>query len=75
MKYEIFGDPFPAVTCDLNDGEAMITEGGAMIWMTPNMEMQTSGGGIGKVFSRAFSGENLFQNIFFSPSSATSHPL
>lgn len=64
MKYEIFGDPFPAVTCDLNDGEAMITEGGAMIWMTPNMEMQTSGGGIGKVFSRAFSGENLFQNIY-----------
>ncbi len=66
MKYEILGDPFPAVTCELADGEAMITEGGSMIWMTPNMEMQTSGGGIGKVFSRAFSGETMFQNIYTS---------
>ena len=42
----------------------MITESGSMVWMSPNMEMETSGGGLGKMFSRAFSGENLFQNIY-----------
>ena len=64
MEYQIIGGSFPAVSCKLNDGEAMITEGGSMIWMTPNMEMTTRGGGLGKMFSRAFSGESLFQNIY-----------
>ncbi len=35
-----------------------------MSWMTPNMVMETSGGGIGKVFGRMFSGETLFQNRY-----------
>ena len=64
MQYEIGGGAFPVVTCNLSDGESMITESGAMAWMTPNMEMSTSGGGIGKMFSKAFSGEALFQNIW-----------
>ena len=42
----------------------MITEKGSMVWMTPNMEMETTGGGIGKMFSKAFSGESMFQNIY-----------
>ncbi len=64
MKYELKGGVFPVVVCDLNDGEKMITEKGSMVWMTPNMEMQTSGGGLGKMFSKAFSGESMFQNIY-----------
>lgn len=56
MQYEIGGGAFPVVTCNLSDGESMITESGAMVWMTPNMEMSTSGGGIGKMFSKAFFG-------------------
>lgn len=32
--------------------------------MTPNMEMQTKGGGIGKMFSRALTGESMFQNEY-----------
>ena len=52
------------VVCHLENGEKMITESGSMVWMTPNMQMETSGGGLGKMFSRAFSGENLFQNIY-----------
>ena len=64
MKYELKGGVFPVVICDLNDGEKMITEKGSMVWMTPNMEMQTSGGGLGKMFSKAFSGESMFQNIY-----------
>ena len=64
MKYEIKGGSFPVVICQLENGEQMITERGSMVWMSPNMEMETRGGGLGKMFSRAFSGESMFQNIY-----------
>ena len=64
MKYEIRGGSFPVVVCQLENGESMITERGSMVWMSPNMEMETRGGGLGKMFSRAFSGESMFQNIY-----------
>lgn len=64
MRYEIRGGEFPVVICSLNDGEAMITERGSMVWMSPNMGMETRGGGLGKMFSRAFSGDSMFQNIY-----------
>ena len=65
MKYNIQGEPMPVVICDLESGESMITEKGSMVWMSPNMEMQTSGGGsIGKAFGRMFSGESMFQNFY-----------
>ena len=65
MRYEIQGDTLPVVICYLDGGERMITEKGAMSWMSPNMHMATStNGGIGKVFGRMFSGESMFQNIY-----------
>ena len=64
MKYEIKGGAFPIVVCQLTKGEQMITEKGSMVWMTPNMAMETTGGGVGKMFSKAFSGESMFQNIY-----------
>ena len=65
MTYEIVGTPLPVVTCTLQAGEKMITESGAMSWMSPNMIMETStNGGIGKAFGRMFSGESMFQNIY-----------
>lgn len=64
MKYEIKGDNLPVVVCELNDGETMVTESGAMSWMSPNMEMGTSGGGVGKMFGRLFAGEHMFQNLY-----------
>ena len=64
MRYEITGGAFPVVICHLEDRERMITERGSMVWMSPNMNMETSGGGLGKMFSRAFSGESIFQNIY-----------
>ncbi len=64
MRYEIKGGSFPIVTCYLENGEQMITEKGAMVWQTPNVMMDTKGGGLGKMFSKAFSGESMFQNIF-----------
>lgn len=65
MRYQIQGETLPVVICELEGGEKMITEGGAMSWMSPNMLMETtSNGGIGKAFGRAFSGEKMFQNIY-----------
>ena len=64
MKYEIQGEPTPVVICALESGEPMITEKGSMVWMSPNMEMETSAGGLGRAFGRMFSGESIFQNIY-----------
>ncbi len=64
MTYEIKGIPLPVVECHLEANESVKCESGSMGWMTSNMEMTTSGGGLGKMFSRAFSGESLFQNIY-----------
>ncbi len=65
MRYTIEGGNLPVVICTLSDGEQMLTEKGAMSWMTPNMEMKTSmEGGLGKAFGRAFSGESMFMNTY-----------
>lgn len=64
MKYEIIGEALPVVVCNLNAGESVINESGSMAWMTPNMKMETVGGGAGKMLGRLFSGENLFQNRY-----------
>lgn len=64
MRYSIEGEPLPVVICELENGETMITESGAMSWMSPNMQMETTGGGIGKMFGRALSGESIFLNRY-----------
>ena len=65
MRYTIEGGNLPVAICTLSDGEQMLTEKGAMSWMTPNMEMKTSmEGGLGKAFGRAFSGESMFMNTY-----------
>ncbi|MDE6005168.1 MAG: TIGR00266 family protein [Oscillospiraceae bacterium] len=65
MNYEIQGNPYPVVIVNLANGESVVCQKGAMTWMTPNMVMQTTGGGsIGKMFGRAISGESMFQNVY-----------
>lgn len=64
MRYEIKGEPLPVVIVELDGGESVLCEKGAMSWMTPNMIMDTKTGGIGKMFSKAFSGESIFQNTY-----------
>ena len=64
MRYEIKGGSFPVVICELENGEKMVTEKGAMAWMSPNMQMETTGGGLGRMFSKMFSGESMFQNVY-----------
>ncbi len=62
MQYEIVGNPFPAVVCELQPNETMHCQSDGMSWMTPNMEMETNtGGGLGKLFGRALTGESLFR--------------
>ena len=65
MRYQILGETLPVVVCQLEGGEKMITEGGGMSWMSPNMLMETTtNGGLGKAFGRMFSGEKMFQNVY-----------
>ena len=65
MIYKIEGETLPVVICQLEQGETMTAESGAMSWMSPNMKMETTtNGGIGKAFGRALSGENFFQNRY-----------
>lgn len=65
MNYEIKGGEFPALICTLEQNETMITEGGGMSWMSPNMKMETTtNGGIGKMLGRIVSQESLFQNKY-----------
>ena len=57
MKYEIKGGNFPVVICQVEANSSVRCQKGAMAWMSPNMEMQTKGGGIGKMFGKMLSGE------------------
>ena len=63
-KYEIIGGALPVVVCELSEGESVKTESGSMSWMSPNMKMQTIGGGLKKAFGRMISGESIFQNKY-----------
>ena len=64
MRYEIKGESMPVVICHLEAGEQMITEKGSMVWMSRNIRMETSGGGMGKMFGRMLTGESMFRNTF-----------
>ena len=64
MKYEIIGGNLPVAICKLNVGDEVCCEGGAMSWMDDGIRMHTEGGGLGKMFGRAFSGESMFRNRY-----------
>lgn len=62
MKYEIKGNDMPVVVVTLNKGESLLTERGAMSWMSEGMRMTTNASK--GAFSRLFTGESIFQNVF-----------
>lgn len=64
MQYEIKGENFPVIICKLTQGESVITQGGGMSWMSPNMQMQTHGNSIGKMLGRMVTRESMFQNTY-----------
>ncbi|MDD3164603.1 MAG: TIGR00266 family protein [Oscillospiraceae bacterium] len=65
MRYEIFGQPMPAVTLHLDQGESVYTQSGGMSWMTDRISMDTNmKGGLLKGLGRMFSGESLFMATY-----------
>ncbi len=64
MRYEIKGGNFPVAVCDMEAGESIVCQAGGMAWIRGDIRMETKGGGIGKMFGRAFSGESMFQNRY-----------
>ena len=61
MQYRIEGTTLPVVTVTLSPGQRIYSSAGGMSWMTQDVEMDTNtGGGLGKMFKRALSGESLF---------------
>jgi uncharacterized protein (TIGR00266 family) len=67
MKYEIEGNVLQVLKVDLEPGEEIYSESGAMSWMSGNMEMESFvHGGIGGGLGRMFSGESLV-TVKFSP--------
>lgn len=67
MDYIIQSQPsYSVLEVTVGPGEQLVTEAGAMAWMTPNMKVQTSSrGGILSGLKRAvLSGESFFQNTY-----------
>lgn len=61
LQYRIEGTTLPVVTVTLTPDDRIYSSSGGMSWMTQAVEMDTnSGGGLGKMFKRALSGESIF---------------
>ncbi len=64
MKYTIEGGNLPVLKVMLEAGERIDCEAGAMSWMDDEVEMQTSAGGLGKMFGRMLTNESAFMNSY-----------
>ncbi len=65
IDYEIFGDDMQMVEIELDRGEGVRAEAGAMMYMEEGIEMQTSaGGGLFGGFKRMLTGESFFITTF-----------
>ncbi len=74
IDYEIFGDDMQLVEVELDPGEGVRAEAGAMMYMEPGIEMQTStGGGIFRGLKRVITGESFFITNFLNHGSGKSH--
>ena len=74
IDYEIFGDDMQIVDVELDPGEGVRAEAGAMMYMDEGIEMQTStGGGLFKGFKRMITGESFFITTFLYNGSGKGH--
>ena len=65
IDYTIHGDDMQLVEVELDPGEGVRAEAGAMMYMGPGIELQTStGGGLFKGFKRMLTGESFFITTF-----------
>ncbi len=74
IDYKIYGDDMQLVEIELDPGEGIRAEAGAMMFMENGIEMQTStGGGLFKGFKRMITGESFFITTFLHNGSGKSH--
>ncbi|MFM1745761.1 MAG: hypothetical protein RLZZ630_1698 [Bacteroidota bacterium] len=65
IDYQIIGDDIQVVEVEMDPGEAIVAEAGAMLYMEQGIEMQTgTGGGILKGLKRMITGESFFITTF-----------
>lgn len=65
IDYQIIGDDIQVVEVEMDPGEAVRAEAGAMLYMEQGIEMQTgTGGGIFKGLKRMITGESFFITSF-----------
>ncbi len=71
IDYQIHGDDMQIVEVELDPGEAVRAEAGAMMYMTGGIEMQTStGGGLFSGLKRMATGESFFITSFLHAGSS-----
>ena len=63
MKFSIEGD-YPILRCTLHQGETIKTTAGAMSWMTEDIDVEVTTGGVMKGLSRMFAGESMFFSYY-----------
>ena len=74
IDYKIFGDDMQLVEIELDPGEGVRAEAGAMMYMDEGIEMQTStGGGLFKGFKRIITGESFFITTFLYDGKGKGH--
>ncbi len=74
INYKIIGDDMQIVEVELDPGEAVRAEAGAMMYMESGIEMQTStDGGIFKGLKRMVTGESFFITSFLNGSGGICH--
>lgn len=64
MKYEITNQPFTVLKLQMEAGEGIKCQSGAMAWMTPGITMETKTGGLGGMLKKAVTGESLALNHY-----------
>jgi uncharacterized protein (TIGR00266 family) len=65
IDYRIIGDDMQVVEVELDPGEGVRAEAGAMLFMSDGVEMQTgTGGGLFQGFKRMLTGESFFITTF-----------
>jgi len=74
IDYKIYGDDMQTVAIELDPGEGVRAETGAMLYMEDGIEMQTStGGGLFQGFKRMITGESFFITTFTHKGTGKSH--
>ncbi len=74
IDYRIIGDDMQIVEVELDPGEGIRAEAGAMLYMEDGIEMQTTtGGGLFKGFKRLITGESFFITTFLHRGQGKAH--